>query len=193
MKTKILTTIVCLMAVMNVALADSDWVAWVDPDGTTLHPDGKIHLYKRIDTWMVWNDAEVYAESLGGHLATVTSLPENDFIWNAFAQNGELYATLGGFQPPGTPEPDVGWQWVTGEAWEYTNWGLTQPDDAWGGQDYLTFWTGNTWDDDYINVKPYPSIVEVEIPEPATLLLLGLGGLALRRRSEQTLRKRRAE
>ena len=40
-----------------------------------------------------------------------------------------------------------------------------------GGQDYLTFWYNNTWDDHYVNILPFPSIVEVpgppEPPSPA--------------------------
>jgi hypothetical protein len=176
-KVKILAVITCVMVVANVALADSDWVAWS-------HPDGTIHQYKRIDTLMTWNNAETYAESLGGYLATVTSAEENNFIFDKLNTDGVLYAALGGFQPPDTAEPDVGWQWVTGEPWSYTNWGATQPDDAWGGQDYLTFWGNNgiygVWDDDYIDRKPYPSIVET--PEPTTLFLLGFGGLALLRK-----------
>jgi hypothetical protein len=172
MKTRVLTVMMCMMAVVNVAFADSDWVEW-------FHPDNTIHRYKRIDTWMTWNDAKIYAESLGGYLATVTSQAENDFLWNTLVQDGPALSMLGGFQPPDTPEPDTGWQWVTGEEWNYTNWGPTQPDDAWGGQDYLTFWYDNTWDDDFINFKPYPSIVEVPepavIPAPGALLLGSIG------------------
>jgi hypothetical protein len=174
MKTRVLSVMVCVMAVVNVALGDSDWFEW-------LHPDNTIHRYKEITTLMTWNEAEIYAESLGGYLATVTSQAENDFLWNTFdigtPQQPPLpgHPLLGGFQLPGTPEPDTGWQWVTGEEWNYTNWGSGQPDDAWGGQDYLTFWYDNTWCDDFI--RRSPSIVEVPavIPAPGALMLGGIG------------------
>jgi hypothetical protein len=128
---------------------------------------------------MNWDDAEVYAESLGGYLTTVTSQAENDFLWNTFnlSNPSSLYLpVLGGFQPQGTLEPDICWQWITGETWNYTNWGPTQPDDAWGGQDYLTFWTGNTWDDNFANSQStFPSIVESVVPVPGAILLGGIG------------------
>jgi len=174
MKKKYLFVLLVLCFAGEITFADSGWVEWDD------HPDATIHQYKRIDTLMTWNDAKIYAESLGGYLATVTSEPENTFLWNTFVQDISQATMLGGFQPPGTPEPDTGWQWVTGEEWNYTNWATGQPDDAHGGQDYLTFYYDKTWDDNYVNIRPYPSIVE--IPEPATVLLLGLGGLVVLRK-----------
>jgi hypothetical protein len=174
-KLQSLTVIVIVLTFVNIVSANSDWIQW-------LHPDGTIHQYKYVDTLMTWDDAEAYAESLGGYLATVTSQAENDFLWNTFTfyiSNIPIYGynpVLGGFQPIGTPEPDTGWQWITGEVWDYTNWGTDQPDDAWGGQDYLTFWTSNTWADDFANSQPtYPSIVESAIPAPGAIILCGIG------------------
>lgn len=178
---KYLLIILLLSFIAEISFADSAWVYF----------EGTSHYYKRIDTWMTWNEAKLNAESLGGYLATVTSDPENYFIWNTLLLDNENpFAMLGGFQLPDSLEPDLEWQWVTGEEWSYTNWAPDQPDDALGGQDYLTF-AHNTsgdeglngmWDDDFIDTKSYPSIVESLTPEPATFLLLGLGGLVLRRR-----------
>ncbi len=81
--------------------------------------------------------------------------------------------------------------WSSGEPLVYTNWASTQPDNAGpGGEDYAHIWnlTGQegTWNDTG-NTNwpgngdlPY-GVVEV-IPEPATLGLLIMGGLALFRR-----------
>lgn len=38
------------------------------------------HRYQLFDTSMSWNEAEAYCESLGGHLATITSVEEQQYI-----------------------------------------------------------------------------------------------------------------
>ena len=60
---------------------------------------------------------------VSGHLATVTSVEENSFLVKNFL-NGESGKGfwLGGYQLPNQAETNEGWQWVTGEAWNYTNW-----------------------------------------------------------------------
>ena len=87
---------------------------------------GTGHYYEAIRPGpMTWDQAKTAAESrsyLGvqGHLATITSQGENDFIKNNVPGSADCF--LGGFQPAGSPEPAGGWQWVTGEPWIYTNW-----------------------------------------------------------------------
>ncbi len=45
--------------------------------------------------------------------------------------DGELQGMwYGGFQPPGVTPPNSGWEWVTGEPWDYTNWAPGEPNDA---------------------------------------------------------------
>jgi len=60
-----------------------------------------------------------------GHLATITSSAENAFISTQLGTT--QFAWLGGEQPPGSLEPDGGWQWITGEPWVYTNWDIGEP------------------------------------------------------------------
>ena len=142
---------------------------------------GNGHWYDWVDIDLSWDDAKVYAENLGGYLATMTSQSENDFVWTGLAQDVHC-PWLGGFQPPGTAEPDTGWQWVTGETWNFTNWGLNQPDDAHGGQDYLVFYSGGTWDDyDVPGGVTSTFIVEYEsnpVPIPSAVWLLASGLIA---------------
>jgi len=40
------------------------------------------HYYKAFEEKMLWTEAKAYCESLGGHLATITSAEENDFIFS---------------------------------------------------------------------------------------------------------------
>lgn len=117
------------------------------------------HSYEVFEAPLItWVDARAAAESKGGYLATLTDAAENQFVFDhvvvpAFGTgnqgNDGVQAWIGGFQPDKTSEPDGGWQWVTGEAWSYTNWGGLEPNNAGGGiEDHLTInrfgdWTWN--------------------------------------------------
>jgi len=100
---------------------------------------------------LTWQEAEVLASNfifmtLPGHLATITSQAEQDCVEALFRPDD---AWLGGFQPPGTPEPNDGWEWVTGETWNYTNWNEGEPNDD-NVQDCLQFYDApndGQWDD----------------------------------------------
>lgn len=114
-----------------------------------VHLDGSIHYYYAVDApggidWLAASDS---AARLGGYLATLTSQPENDFVFGLvnlrpywYRRPGSGYWAgpwLGGRQRAGAPEPDSGWEWVTGEPFDYTNWTLGQPNNLGGNQDAL--------------------------------------------------------
>ena len=58
------------------------------------------------------------------------------------------YHWLGGFQPDGSAEPNGGWQWITGEPWDYTNWDSPEPNEyANSGEDKLQIYANGYWND----------------------------------------------
>jgi len=90
---------------------------------------GNGHYYLPIATSypISWSDANAVANLLGGHLATITSVEENDFVFSLIDDEIYWYPSvnirgpwIGGYQLPGSSEPDGGWAWVTGELFVYT-------------------------------------------------------------------------
>lgn len=138
--------------ILSGALADLNENGFVDscegalglPLEWTSGAGGNGHWYRKITATTTWAQASAIAESMGGHLATLTSSAENAFLEN-FAV-GDYW--LGAFQPPAACEPGCDWRWVTDETWSYTNWRPGQPDNAGGIEDVLAFYPGAvTWND----------------------------------------------
>ena len=156
------------------------------------------HWYDHISFNADWFGANAHAQTLShngmaGHLVTLTSALENTWVVSNLS---DITGWLGGFQPAGSTEPDGNWQWVTGEAWSYTNWAAGEPNNQ-GNENFLIFMNVSQWNDWSNNViSGY--IIEYEganpIPEPATIALLGIGlvglaGVAVRRRIKKTKQK----
>jgi hypothetical protein len=85
-----------------------------------------------------------------GHLATVTSAAENQFV-SAYLTANPPHNTvwLGGYQDLSAPdyrEPAGGWRWVTGEPWAYTSWGGAEPNNA-GNEHALQANQNGHWND----------------------------------------------
>ncbi len=107
-----------------------------------------------------WADAFIWAEGLSqgvmgeawGHLVTITSQDEQDFLYETFG-SGLDEKWYGGFQDPDQVDPATGWQWVTGEPWDYTNWAAGEPNDGEDPEEdeeeqYLMGWNeGTAWND----------------------------------------------
>ena len=154
------------------------------------------------NSWETARDAAAASAYLGlpGHLATIDSAAENDFLRDVVAPGAGSFgsftgAWLGGKSPEG---------WLTGpeagQPFGYVRWGGVEPNN--GGDAYMNIGPlfagiGNgTWaDDSGVNGLPDPNydpvigyFVEYEaaVPEPAAATLLaagiaGLGAVARRR------------
>jgi len=121
--------------------------------GQTTWTAGNGHDYAIVDfPQESWNSAslDITTTLPGYHLATITSESEQDFIYQYFVSitGGRSDWWLGGFQPI-EPEidPAVGWEWVTGESWGYTNWSSGEPNNANGIEDHLAMEGWGAWND----------------------------------------------
>lgn len=101
-----------------------------------------------------WFDALEFAANANGvecpsHLATITSQEEQDFLITTFGWTTLFNVWLGGFQVFDEADPAAGWQWVTGEPFDYTNWAPGEPNDSGGSanEQYLLSWTDGKWND----------------------------------------------
>lgn len=101
-------------------------VQWRVQDG------GNGHWYQLSLAMLPWADAQQAAVLRGGHLATVTSGPENTFanglcLPALSGQPTPASVWLGGFANSGSCSNPGGYLWVTGEPWGYTNWHPVEP------------------------------------------------------------------
>jgi len=127
------------------------------------------HTYQLITAQLSWHEAKADAESRGGHLATITSQAEFDYI----ASLGILPTQYSqGYWLGATDEAEEGvWRWVTGEPFDYNRWHGGEPNNS-GPENYAIGDGGGyvqEWNDVRLEATPtIPTyLLEIE-PPPCT-------------------------
>lgn len=105
-----------------------------DDDADTYYYNG--HSYRLIDTSMDWNAAQAYCEGLGGHLVTINSAEEQQFVSNIASKSTKKNIWLGA-----TKNANGNFSWVTGEAAQYTNWSSGEPSNYDGSENAVMMYT----------------------------------------------------
>ncbi len=98
------------------------------------------NFYVLVNEAMTWNEANNFAESMGGHLLTISSQEENDFAF-LLAKSMSINTWLGLMRVTN------GYGWVTGEPLEYTNWASGAPNNIGGIEIVAEFIQNGEWDD----------------------------------------------
>lgn len=101
--------------------------SYVEPD-TPQGMSWNGHRYQFYDEAMTWEEAKARCESQGGHLATITSEAEQQFIMSVLEGTGT------GFWLGAQSNSFGWWSWVTDEAFEeqYSNFSEGRPDGSGG-------------------------------------------------------------
>jgi len=107
-----------------------------------------------------WTQAEANAVKLGGHLVTLNSQSENDFVASKFSQYDAPYIGLTDEGTEGT------WRWVSGQDLTWSNWANGAPNGGTGenySMMYPRHYDGNGVWDDFRNTNPWgePGIAEI--------------------------------
>ena len=133
-------------ALIETEMPDVDLVAYTDTtefvaNVNVLNYNG--HSYACYYGCATWEEASELCKTQGGYLAVIDSQEENDVVF-AFARSqgyDNVYIGLSDSLSEGT------WEWVTGDAVEYSNWNPGEPNAFTDSEDYAVFADDGTWND----------------------------------------------
>jgi hypothetical protein len=154
------------------------------------------HYYGLTDTRLNWDQVEAQAIAAGGHLASITSQAEQEFLVNNFVIPSTPGGDRQGFWIGATDAAvEASFVWTTGEPFTYSNWHSGEPNNV-GNEDFVVFnfhyGVGvppsnikGTWNDASNNGSgdgPFFGIIELTanpVPEPSSLALALCAATAL--------------
>jgi len=171
MQFKKMAAVVSSTLAMSAGAHAQDAVQWRVEDGGNGHWYGLKTRSEGVD----WDTARTLAEANGGHLASITSIGEDD-ICASISSNlagwvNNIGPWLGGYQDvtrADFTEPSGGWRWITGEAWSYSAWADGEPNNCYcncGNENFLGYKNfccsgpGRIWNDLSSNVSPQSCVL----------------------------------
>jgi len=143
MKTQVSVALLASTFFVLTETATASPIQWSEVSG------GNGHYYELVKSLSSWSQATSDAESriflgVNGYLASITSAAENKFLTDTFAplasDGPQIQVWIGGYQPPGSPEPAGNWTWTSNEQWTYSNWSPGQPNNDAGAEHWLVLY-----------------------------------------------------
>jgi hypothetical protein len=132
-----------------------------------------------------WSNAQSYAQSIGGNLATVTGPELNSWLRTNFVPS----YWIGLFSPPGynNSDPNSGWIWISGSNSVFRNWDVAGGQPNGGAERFAMVASSGGWHDQpasatgvgLVELPKDLSIPGSKIPEPAALNRIYWSGTSL--------------
>jgi len=150
----------------DVAMALGKSLVWPSEAPVVLNPSNG-HYYQLVENsggidWYKARDAAASSVFNGriGHLATLTSPEEDQFVVDTFAQIFPNYVWLGATDE----KQENDWLWITGEPWGYTKWDKGEPNGG-EGENCLDYSDSSVnWNDESCDRKINFYLVEYDAP-----------------------------
>ena len=129
--------------------SDSRWISGTSSCGVKQSGNAGCldsSCYRVFKSKLSWQDAENYCVREGGHLASIHSKEENDFV-------AKLASPVVGRAEPWIGGNDItaegSWAWSDGSNFSFTSWGEKQPDNTGNNENCLTtnWWNAGQWND----------------------------------------------
>jgi alpha-tubulin suppressor-like RCC1 family protein len=159
------------------------FTAQIDTPGPVVFNPANGNYYQEIAVagGIDWPEADAAARSrmykgMSGHLVTLTSAQENQFVFGNMPNAIQGNWWIGGHQNTVSPEysePGGGWEWVTDEPFSYTNWQTNEPNNvnSQEQENYLQILLNGKWNDNVRAIKLGGYVIEYEDPAVADLLI----------------------